>query len=137
MNKIGYLSLWGGIFVICAGLGFVPSPEGVLKWMLVMFSVAFFAPPGLMLWDAVRKGDKDTVKLVRNLAALSLGATVVVMILNILSIQWSEAVGNGLYALLIVVSCPMACAQYGLLSLFLWACLLMVSIRYLRQQKKR
>ena len=136
MNKTSYFALWGGLFVICAGLGFIPNPEGALKWILVAFSVLFFLPPALMLWGAVKKRDTDTVKLLRNLSLLSLGATVAVMILNLMSLGWSEAAGNALYVLLIIVSCPMVCAQYGLLSLFLWACLLMVCIKYLRNLKK-
>lgn len=136
MNKTSYFALWGGLFVICAGMGFVPSPEGGLKWLMVGLSVAFFVPPGMLLRSAVNGGDTDTVKLIRNLCLMSLSATVAVMCLNFLSYQWPDAVGNALYGLLIVISCPMICAQYGFLSLFLWACLLMVSLRYLRNRKK-
>ena len=35
--------------------------------------------------------------------------------------------GNALFGVLIVVSSPMVCSGYWALSLFLWACLLMVS----------
>ncbi len=135
MNDVIAYALWGALYAICTGLGFIQSPEGAVKWALVALSVAFFVPPGWLLWNATAKGDKNTVKLLRNLAALSLGLTLLVMILNILSVFWSDAVGNGLYTLLVVVSTPMACAQYGLLSLFFWACLLMVSLRYLRKKK--
>ncbi len=135
MNKVGYLALWAGMYVICAVLGFVDSPEGWVKALLMTLSIGFFAPPALLLRDGARRKDRESFLLVRNLAALSLGATVVAMILNIVSILWSEAVGNALYALLVMVSCPMACAQYGLLSLFLWACLLIVSLKWLRHNK--
>ena len=136
MNKNSYFALWGGMFVICAGLGFIPKPEGAAKWLLVTISVLFFLPPAMLLRYAMQANDRDTVKLIRNLSLLSLGITVVTLILNFASLIWSEAVGNALYALLIVVSCPMICAQYWLLSMFLWACLLMASIRYLRKKVK-
>ena len=134
MNKTSYFALWGGMYILCAGLGFIPEPEGALKWLLVILAVLFFAPPAGLLHFAVKAGDTHTVKLIRNLCLLSLGATVVVLILNFMSLIWSEAVGNALYGLLIVVSSPMICAQYWLLSMFLWACLLMVSIKYLRKK---
>ena len=69
----------------------------------------------------------------RNLSALSLGLTLAVLILNFMSALGSETLGNVLYYVLVVVSAPMICSGYWVLSLFLWACVLMVSLSQLKR----
>jgi len=41
-----------------------------------------------------------------------------------LTAMHSQEAASWVYEILIVVSCPMVCSQYWLVSLFLWACLL-------------
>ena len=77
--------------------------------------------------------DFQDIKLVRNLSLVSLITTTVLLVLNVMSVLASEAVGTGLYALLIFLSAPMVCSQYWALSVFLWACLLMVSLKLLKK----
>ena len=122
-------ALWAFLFILCAGLGFIPEPEGPLRILCTASSVLSFLPPALLLYD----GQKDTVRLIRNLSALSLGLTVVLLILNFLTAFGSEVLGQVLYYTLIIVSSPMICSGHWALSLFLWACLLMASLRQLRR----
>lgn len=130
-NRDLYL-IWGAMFVLCAGLGFIPEPVGFGAAMLTLVSVLFFVPGFILLY---RKDLRD-VRLIRNLSAASLGATVAVLIANVLTIAAPGAVGNALYAMLIIVSSPMICSRFWALSLFLWACLLCWSISILRDAKK-
>ena len=130
MKKSYLLALWGGMFILCAGLGFVPDPTGAWRVFLTLLAVAFFVPPALLL----RTGDRDMVKLVRNLAALSLGTTGLLLALNFLMALGSETLGNALHAILTIVSSPMICSGYWALSLFLWACLLMGSFKVLSKR---
>ena len=71
----------------------------------------------------------DTVKLIRNLSALSLSLTVVLLAVNFLTALRSETLGNAVHTVLVIVSSPMVCSGHWAMSLFLWACLLMVSLR--------
>ena len=135
LNKTTLFALWGGMFILCAGLGFIPAPEGTLKWVLVGLSLAFFIPPAFLLRLSIQNKDRPALALIRNLSALSLGLTLAAIIANFLSFRGSETLGNVLYGVLIIVSSPMICGQYWLLSLFLWACLLMVSISHLLKKK--
>ena len=135
MNKTAYFSLWGGMFILCAGLGFIPESAGFLKFLLVALAVGFFVIPMLLVRQAGAEEDKATVKLVRNLAALSLGLTVAALLANFLCFMSSEAVGTFLYVLLVIVSAPMFCGQYWVLSLFLWAFVMFYSIAQLRKMK--
>ena len=130
MNKKTFFILWGALFVLCAGLGFLPEPGGVLKGAMTAASALFFLPPFLLLYRA----DRDMALLIRNLSALSLGVTLVTLILNFVLAVSSETLGNILHYILVVVSAPMVASGYWVLSLFLWACVLMVSLKMLKKK---
>ena len=129
MKKQTLFALWAVSFIICAGLGFIPEPAGAIQALLTILSVAFFVPPAWLLYTARHTGDTATIKLIRSLSALSLFLTLVLLILNFLTALSSELLGTVLYYVLVIVSAPMICSGYWVLSLFLWACLLMVSLK--------
>lgn len=132
MKKKEVLStLWGVMFILCGLLGFVEEPKGILKVLLVVLAVGFFVPPWLLL----RGKDVRMIQLVRNLSAASLAATLVMLVVNLLSISYSTYVGDILYGFLVIISTPMMCSQYWILSMFLWACLLMAAIMKLKKKK--
>ena len=58
----------------------------------------------------------------------SLVLTLVMLLLNVMSVTGSETLGNVMYELLIWLSAPMICSGYWILSLFLWASLLFSAI---------
>ena len=136
MKQKNLLKIWAGMFALCALLGFIPAPTGMLKVLMVALSLGFFLLPAMLIYLSVERKTTDTamLRLIRNLSLLSLGATVAALILNFLSVAWPVAVGNALYGLLVIVSSPMVCSQYWVSSLFLWACLLMVTLKYLRKK---
>ena len=125
MNKKLLFTLWGALFLLTAGLGFLPESSG---WRTAV-SALFFLPPALLLHTK----ERNTVLLVRNLAMLSLGVTMVTLILNFVLAVGSETLGSVLHYVLTIVSAPMICSGYWVLSLFGWACLLMVSIKLLKK----
>ncbi len=135
MNRKFLFALWGGLFIVCAAMGFIPNPAGAGRVLLTLLSVAFFVPPALALYQAIQDGDRPVLRLIRNLSALSLGLTLVLLVLNFLSALRSETLGDILYNILTIVSSPMVCSGCWVLSLFLWACLLMVSLKGLRKKK--
>ena len=121
------------MFIVCAVLGFIPAPQGGVRIVLTLLSAAFFIPPAVLTYDAARAGDRATLALIRSLSVASLGMTVLVLICNFLSVLGSEALGDLLYRMLIVVSSPMVCSGSWGLSLFLWACLLIVTSQQLKR----
>ena len=133
MNKKLLYLLWAGLFILCACCGFIPQPEGPLVLLMTICSLLFFLPPGLLLWDSGRQQDLHTIKLIRNLSALSLGLTLVLLVLNFLTVLRSEFLGSVLHYILVIVSSPMICSGHWAMSLFLWACLLIAS----RKQTRR
>lgn len=136
MKKSTYFALWGGLFILCAGLGFIPAPQGALKWALTALSALFFLPPALLAYHAAREQDRVILRLLRNLSLASLALTIAALIGNFLTVAAPEFLGNAMYALLIVVSTPMVCSQYWLLSLFFWAFLLVYCISRLPRKKR-
>ena len=133
MNKKLLYLLWAGLFILCACCGFIPRPEGSPALLMTLCALLFFLPPGLLLWDSGRRQDVHTLKLIRNLSALSLGLTLVLLVLNFLTVLRSEFLGSVLHYILVIVSSPMICSGHWAMSLFLWACLLMASVRQLKR----
>lgn len=128
MKNLSYKTLyiaWAAMFVLTAALGFAfPSAMGALLAVLRLIAVLFFLPPAVILVRAKRAGERFHVLLLRWLALASIVLTAVLLVLNLLSTPWSLAIGNALYAALVVISAPMACANHYALSLFLWGTLL-------------
>ena len=134
MRKKTLFALWGGLFILCAVLGFIPEPGGFARGLLTALSVVFFLPGGVLLYRAKRGKDRATAVLIRNLSVASLGLTLLILLANFLSFGAPDAVGDGLYAVLVILSSPMVCSGYWLLSLFLWACLLVASLDILKKK---
>ena len=122
-------ALWGALFILCAGLGFIPEPAGVLRVLLTGLSILFFLPPAVLVWNGRWEKDRQTLMLVRNLSIVSLGLSVGLIIANFLMAFRSELLGDILHGVLVVVSSPMICSGHWAMSLFFWACLLISSAR--------
>ena len=133
MNKKTLLYIWGGLFILCAGLGFIQEPSGSLRILLRILSLIFFLPPAVLLYES-RKGNPGMVLLIRHLSISSLCLTLGMMLLNILSAVWPIPVGDFLNGVLIIVSSPMFCCGNWFLSMFLWACLMMSTFLILKKK---
>ena len=129
MTKRTLFSIWAILFALCAALGFIPEPSVFFAYLMTVLSVLFFVPPAALLRQAKKNGDTAIVKLLRNLSALSLLLTLVLLIANFLTALSSEFLGNVLHYILTIVSTPMMASRYWVLSLFLWSCLLMYSLK--------
>ena len=130
MKKRNLYIAWGVLYGLCVGLGCIPNPSGIVAGLCVSATLGFFIPPAMLLHHAIPRKQTATVRLIGLLSIVSLVLTTGMLILNFLSFRYSELAGNVLYALLILVSSPMVCGQVWLLSLFLWACLLVVSLKH-------
>lgn len=120
---------WGCLYILCVALGFVKNPAGFGKVLLVLTGIIFFLPGAWLLRDGLMSGHRKTVKTVRVIAICSLTLTLLLLVLNFMSLRWNSVVGDRLFELLSLVSAPMLCCQYWVLSLFLWACLLVASFK--------
>ena len=131
MNRKRIFALWGGLYALCAGLGFIPAPAGVLKALLAVLAVAFFVPPLMIVYG---KSNRHTLQLVRNLAAWWLVLTTALLVLNFMSATAPVHLGDLLYAVLVIVSSPMICGQYWVLSLFGWAFVMFAAMAQLKKK---
>ena len=136
LNKYILLAIWVGMFILCAVLGYLPPQEGANKWLLVIIAVLFFLPPALTVYQCQKEKDGKLLRLVRTVSLVVLIATVVLLVVNLLSIalllvmpeKTALIVGDVLYYALILVSTPMICGQYWGIGLIGWAALLWSSI---------
>ena len=125
---------WGVLYGICTALSFIPTISGALSGLMILLSIGFFVPGAMLIREGKSRRDNTLLKKVRNVCLLSLGLTLAGILLNFLSVNGSAALGTVAYWFLILVSTPMVCAQIWLISMFLWACLLMASIACLRKK---
>ena len=129
-NNTPYYIAWAALYAVCAGLSFFPEPAGALKGLMLMLALAFFVPPAILLYRAVTRKERNTVLCIGAISAASLVLTFVMLLLNFLSFDASAAAGTVLNVLLLLVSVPMLCSGAWVLSLFLWAILLMLCLKY-------
>lgn len=128
-KKVLYIA-WFCLFLATVILGSVPPGSKAMKGIMVALSAAFFLPPAVLLYQGITGGNRKQVLLLRKISIISLGATFVLLLVNFLSTLLPQWAGDLLYALLIIVSAPMACSGYWIVSLFAWACILMTSLMY-------
>lgn len=129
MKKSTLYAIWGVFYSICAGMGFIPEPHGAVRVGMVVISLLFFVPPAVLLYHARKDGDNKTRRMIRNLAALSLVLTLVLLIVNILTAFSAQWVANTAHVLLVLCSAPMFCSTYWVAPLFLWAVLLFAAMQ--------
>lgn len=115
---------WAILYVVCTCLGFAKEPTDAQSVAMTILSLVFFVPGFWLVADATHRQSRRGLLAIRWISIASLALTVLAFIANLASAAASDAVGNALYTVLIIVSAPMICMQIELLSLFLWACLL-------------
>ena len=126
--------VWLCMYILCVGFGTVEEVEGFGKFLFIAVSVIFFLPGAWILYMGVQEKNKKMLLRVRILAICSLTLTVIVFSANVIAVASSAEVGNTLNDLLNLVSAPMFCSQYWILSLFLWSCLLSASFTKIKEQ---
>ena len=128
MKKKLVYALWGALYCLCVGLGFAPNPQGLGKILLVASAVIFFLPAFYLTIGALKENYRKTLLVLRLISGGILGLSLVFLVLNFLSVYFSPQTGLVLYVLLVMFTAPMVCGQYWFLSLFLWACLFMLTL---------
>ena len=133
-NSVVY-GVWAFLYFACVALGFVPNPEGLGKYLLILVGCISFIPPFYLAWKGKKEQDIKVLQVVLAVSSGVLVMTMVMLVLNFLSVYFSKAAGIALYILLILFSAPMACCQYWAIALFLWYCVFVFSLQTLREQK--
>lgn len=121
--------VWAVWYLICLFLCLGKTPVGWAKAPFVLVGLLFYVPPFYLLWLAKQDKEKKTVAVLRVISIASLAAFAVLYALNILSVNWSVQAGRVLYYLLIVFCAPIMCGQFFVFGLYLWGCILMVTLK--------
>ena len=120
-------ALWLCLYILCVGLGTVEDVAGIGKVFFVLTALIFFIPGVLLLLLGMKEKNKKMILRVRIVSICSLVLTVAVFCANVMAVGASGQAGAVLNDLLNIVSAPMFCSQYWILSLFCWGCLLSAS----------
>ncbi len=134
MSNTVLYALWGVLYALCAGLGFVTEPGAALLILMRLLAVALFVPPLMLNHRFAKAGNRAGLALNRNLSGLWLILTSLLLVGNFLSVLASETVGNMLYALLTVVGSPLVCGGSWAMTIFLWAYVLFDSLAKLKKK---
>ena len=126
--------LWAVAYAVCTICSFFPVAQGALSGLFVLLSLGFFVPPAVLIYKAVQNKWPKILRIIRNLSLISLGLTLVMIVLNFASVEASKAWGLVLNGILILVSTPMICSQVWVIGLFGWAVLLMICLHYLNKK---
>ena len=124
-------AVWAVWYLICMFLALGKTPVGWAMAPFVLVGLLFFVPPFYLLY--LSKKDAKTIKLVRTISIVSLATFVVLYALNIMSVNWSAAIGTALYYMMVVLCAPIMCGQFFIVSLYLWGCLLWACILMLKK----
>ena len=127
LKELVLYAIWFCLYILCVGLGTVKEVEGIGKVLFLLTSLIFFIPGVLLLVLAKQENNRKIALRVRIVSLCSLILTVIVFCANIFAVASSSQMGSFLNDLLNLVSAPMFCSQYWILSLFCWACLLSAS----------
>lgn len=136
MKKTTLYILWGIAYGVCLTVGFLPNLTGFWQFISVLLGVLFFIPPFILLARARKENSRKTLLALRLICLISLILSLALLVLNFLSVYFSETAGLWLYVLLGMISCPMYCVKYWFLSLFLWAYLLFATMISPRPSQK-
>lgn len=132
MKKSVLYGLWAALYCLCVGLGFVEHAAGFGKFLLVVLGIVFFLPPFILAHRAGQEKDRKTLKILRLFSIVVLCMALLLLVLNLLSVNFSSQAGLVLHVLLVMFTAPMVCIRYWMLGLFLWACLLIVTGKKLK-----
>lgn len=130
MRKTVLHSFWAAGFILCACLGFIQERTAGVQALLTALALLSFLPPALCLYFARRDSDKREARLIRNLSALSLGLTLLGLLLAILTAPMGGSLASAVNLFLSIVSAPMYCGSSWAVFLFFWACLLLTGAKY-------
>ena len=121
MSNTALFALWGALYALCAGLGFLAEPATALQIFMTAASVALFVPPLMLNHRAAKAGDRRTLQLVRNLSGAWLLVASSLLVANLLSVFAGEKLGVFLHSMLVIAASPLVASGSWALSIFLWA----------------
>lgn len=130
MRKTVLHSLWAAGLILCACLGFIQERTAGVQALLTALALLSFLPPALCLYFARKRSDQKEARLIRNLSALSLGLTLLGLLLAILTAPMGGSLASAVNLFLSIVSAPMYCGSSWAVSLFFWACLLLTGAKF-------
>ena len=123
---------WLYLAILCAALGFIQERNSLVVLLLTVLMILFYVPGGMLLYRAIQRGKRQHLRNVLFLSLISLAATTLFFIFNLLTVlaPANRLLGNILNAALVIVSVPMMCSPLPALSMFLWGCLLFTAISW-------
>ncbi len=125
-NTILYI-VWAVLYCACVGFSFVSHRNLGGKIFLMGLNLLFFVPPFVLVIRAAKEKNRKALKTLRLVCIVVLALSMILLSLNIMSVKMPTRAGTVLFVLLAILAPPLACANQWALSLFLWACVMMLT----------
>ena len=135
-KNTGLCILWVVLYCACVGFSFVSNRNLGGKIFLIGLNLMFFVPPFVLAFRALKEENRKALKTLRWICISVLVLATVTLVLNIVAVKFSATVGLVMYILFAVLAPPLACANQWALSLFLWACVMMLTLQKRRPYQK-
>ena len=129
MKKRYLYILWAVLYCACVGFSFARTTNTGGRVFQVLLSLAFFVPPYVRVFQAKKEENRKAIKTLRWISIGVLVMSMVLLALNIASVKFPTRAGTVLFVLLTILAPPLACGQQFALSLFMWACLMMLTLQ--------
>lgn len=134
VKRILWIS-WGVLFGICCTLAHITEPVGHQLWAIPAFGALFFVPPVWLLVLGLRDDDKKSILWLQRICVISVAATTVVLIGNVISALGGKVLGMIMNELYLFTAVPAGCLRSLFLSLLLW-CGLFFAAQTLKKPSK-
>lgn len=130
MKKSYFYGIWVALYALCFGLGFISNANELGQAVLIACGFLFFLPPYFLAWVSYKKADRKTLKELRYISLSAIGLFLVIYLTIFYVVASTQKMYPILEALLRIFTVPMACfGNYMGIPLFMWACLMIISLR--------
>ena len=127
--------VWIVFYIVAVLLSLVNEPS---LWIRI-YSIVFFVPGVMLAVWAAQQQDKVQIKRLRTICITSLVLSTVMLVVSLLTVKAAPQATRIISSIFIIVSEPLWISPSWALSMFLWACILMITVPgiLLPKQKKK
>ena len=116
--------VWIVFYIVAVLLSLLNEPN---LWIRIC-SVLFFVPGMVLAFWAAKEKDRKQIKRLRIICITSLVLTTVMLVVSFLTVNAAPQTTRIINSIFIIVSEPLWISPSWVLSMFLWACILMITI---------
>ena len=116
--------VWIVFYIVAVLLSLLNAPGVLVR----IYSILFFVPGVLLAVWAAKEKNKKQIKRLRTICITSLVLTTVMLVVSFLTVNAASQTTRIVNSIFIILSEPLWISPSWVLSVFLWACVLMITV---------